>query len=43
MLDSREELDWVKHSIGEILRDIPRQLPNTFQDQFCDLCFLGFR
>lgn len=43
MLDGREQLDRVQHMLLQVLRDIPRKLPDTLQDQFSNLGFLRVR
>lgn len=37
MLDRREQFNWIQLAFAEILRNIPSQLPDTFQYQFSNL------
>lgn len=41
MFNCREQLYWVEFQICQVLRNISGQFPDAFQNEFCDLGFLG--
>lgn len=41
MLNRREQFDWVKFQICQVLRNVSGQFPDALQNEFCDLGFLG--
>ena len=43
MLDGREELDRVQRFVRQVLRNIPRELPNAFEDELGDARLLRAR
>jgi len=42
MLNRRKQFNGIKMALDKVLRNIPSQFPDTFQDEFCDFGFFGF-